>query len=124
VNRYQERIQGYPEGIGKYHTQHLKSLVSKLFAESKNGRYLLNDITDWDERLNSVSIVAIFKALQSRDVTHRLGEFQIPVLVINGEFNNALSQGREMAQKIRGAVHKVIPGAGHACCLEDPSAFD
>jgi hypothetical protein len=23
-----------------------------------------------------------------------------------------------------GAVHKVLPGTGHACCLEDPAGFD
>ena len=29
-----------------------------------------------------------------------------------------------MSQKIGGAEHDVIPSAGHACCLEDPAAFD
>ena len=65
-----------------------------------------------------------FKALQNRDVTHRLGELQMPVLVINGEFDNALSRSHEMAQNIHGESHHMIPGTGHACCLEDPVAFD
>jgi pimeloyl-ACP methyl ester carboxylesterase len=29
-----------------------------------------------------------------------------------------------MSTKIAGAEHQVIAGAGHACCLEDPAAFD
>jgi len=29
-----------------------------------------------------------------------------------------------MSTKIAGAEHHVILGAGHACCLEDPAAFD
>jgi len=29
-----------------------------------------------------------------------------------------------MSQKIHGAVHQIIPGAGHACCLENPMIFD
>ena len=122
--RYQERIEGYRGGIEKYHIQHLKALVSKAFSESSLGRYLLNNFTDWDKRLNAGSIVEIFKALQSRDVTHRLGELKMPVLVVNGEFDNSLVRSRETAQKIRGAVHHILPGTGHACCLEDPMTFD
>jgi pimeloyl-ACP methyl ester carboxylesterase len=48
----------------------------------------------------------------------------MPVLVVNGEFDNSLPRSREMAQRISSAVHRVIPGVGHACCLEDPVAFD
>jgi pimeloyl-ACP methyl ester carboxylesterase len=29
-----------------------------------------------------------------------------------------------MAKKITGVEHHIISGAGHACCLEDPAAFD
>ena len=123
-NRYQQRIDGYKEGIEKYHIQHLRALVSEDFSKSKLGRYLLNQFTDWDGRLNAESIIEIFKALQNRDVTDRLGELKMPVLVMNGEFDNSLRRSREMAQKIRGAAHHTIPGAGHACCLEDPAAFD
>jgi pimeloyl-ACP methyl ester carboxylesterase len=25
---------------------------------------------------------------------------------------------------VPGAVHKVLPGTGHACCIEDPAGFD
>ena len=122
--RYQQRIEGYMEGVEKYHIQHLKALVIKAFFESRLGHYLLGNFTDCDKRLNAGSIAEIFKALQNRDVTHRLGELKMPVLVVNGEFDNSLVRGREMAQKIRGGVHQIIPGAGHACCLEDPAAFD
>ncbi|MFQ5903020.1 MAG: alpha/beta fold hydrolase, partial [Candidatus Binatia bacterium] len=122
--RYQERIAGYGQGVETYHLQHLNLLVSKEFSQSKLGRYLLSHFTDWDKRLNAASIAEIFKALQNREVTHRLGELKMPVLVVNGEFDNSLVRSRETAQKIRGAVHQMIPGAGHACCLEDPAAFD
>jgi pimeloyl-ACP methyl ester carboxylesterase len=25
---------------------------------------------------------------------------------------------------VPGAVHKILPGTGHACCIEDPAEFD
>lgn len=122
--RYQERIEGYREGVEKYHIQHLKALVSKGFSESRLGRYLLGNFTEWDKKLDGGAIIEIFKALQNRDVTDRLGELKMPVLVVNGELDNSLIRSREMSQRIAGAAHRVIPGTGHACCLEDPAAFD
>jgi len=122
--RYQERIDGYTEGVKKYHIQHLRALASQNFSESKLGSFLLRNFTDWDKRLNGASIQDIFNALQNRDLISRLGELKMPVLVINGEFDNSLPRSREMSRRIAGAIHRMIPGTGHACCLEDPAAFD
>jgi pimeloyl-ACP methyl ester carboxylesterase len=36
----------------------------------------------------------------------------------------SLKRGTETASMIPGAQHVVIPGTGHACCIEDPAAFD
>jgi len=47
-----------------------------------------------------------------------------PTLVINGAHDVSLERGRETALLIPGARHVVIPGSGHACCIEDPAAFD
>jgi 3-oxoadipate enol-lactonase len=48
----------------------------------------------------------------------------MPVLIMNGEFDNSLKRSQEMSTRIAGAEHRMIPGAGHACCLEDPATFD
>ena len=124
-DRYQARIDGYMnEGVPRYHIQHLSSLVSKDFPQTKLGKYLLSLHTEMDSRLHAPAIAEIFRALQSRDFTARLPELKMPVLIMNGEFDNALSRSREMGQKIAGAEHHVIAGTGHACCLEDPATFD
>jgi pimeloyl-ACP methyl ester carboxylesterase len=124
-DRYQSRIDGYmQQGVEKFHIQHLTDLVSKDFPKSKLGKYLLGMHTEMDSRLSAPAIAEIFHALQNRDVTSRLSELKMPVLIINGEFDNSLKRSKEMSTKIAGAEHHVIPGAGHACCLEDPAAFD
>ena len=56
--------------------------------------------------------------------TGRLDEMKVPTLVINGEFDRSLSAGQRTASLIPGAMHKILPGAGHACCIEDPAGFD
>ena len=124
-DRYQARIDGYMnEGVPRYHIQHLTSLVSKEFPQNKLGKYLLSLHTEVDSRLSAPAIAEIFRALQDRDFTPRLPELKMPVLIMNGEFDNALSRSREMSKKIAGAEHHVVAGTGHACCLEDPATFD
>ena len=124
-DRYQSRIDGYmKQGVAKFHIQHLTDLVSKDFPQTKMGRYLLGMHTKMDTRLSAPAIAEIFHALQNRDLTPRLPELKMPVLIMNGEFDNSLKRSKEMSTKITGAEHQVIPGAGHACCLEDPATFD
>jgi len=124
-DRYQSRIDGYmKQGVDRFHIQHLTDLVSKDFAQSKRGKYLLGMHTEMDSRLSAPAIAEIFHALQNRDFTSRLSELKMPVLIMNGEYDNSLKRSKEMSTKITGAEHHVIPGAGHACCLEDPATFD
>jgi 3-oxoadipate enol-lactonase len=124
-DRYQARIDGYMnEGVSNYHIQHLTSLVSKDFPQTKMGKYLLGMHTEMGARLSAPAIAQIFHALQNRDLTERLPELKMPVLIMNGEFDNSLKRSKEMSMKIAGAEHHVIPGAGHACCLEDAATFD
>jgi 3-oxoadipate enol-lactonase len=124
-DRYQSRIDGYMnEGVSAYHIQHLTSLVRKGFPQTKLGKYLLGMHTEMDARLSAPAIAEIFHALQNRDLTARLPELKMPVLIVNGEFDNSLKRSQQMSTKIAGAEHRIIPGAGHACCLEDPVTFD
>lgn len=124
-DRYQSRIDGYmQQGVEKFHIQHLTDLVSKDFPQTKLGKYLLGMYTELDSRLSAPAIAAIFNALQNRDLTARLPELKMPVLIINGEFDNSLKRSKEMSTRIAGAEHHVIPGVGHGCCLEDPATFD
>jgi pimeloyl-ACP methyl ester carboxylesterase len=124
-DRYQSRIDGYmKQGLDRFHIQHLADLVSKDFAQSKRGKYLLGMHTEMDARLSAPAIAEIFNALQNRDLTARLPELKMPVLIMNGEFDNSLKRSKEMSTRIAGAEHHVIFGAGHACCLEDPATFD
>jgi pimeloyl-ACP methyl ester carboxylesterase len=57
-------------------------------------------------------------------MTPRLRSMKVPTLVINGEYDNSLKAGQHTASLIPGAVHKILPKTGHACCIEDPAGFD
>ena len=120
-----ERIHGYTKmGVEKYHIQHLRELVAPGFPETNLGRYLLNTFVEREPWLSGESIAQIFRARGGTDMAPRLGSMQIPTLVINGEYDNSLAAGKKTASLIPGAVHKILPNSGHACCIEDPAGFD
>ncbi len=123
-SRYQGRIDGYRRDLGDYHIKHLRELVAPAFADSRLGRHLLNMWVEREPRLKGEAIAQVFMAGNHTDTTERLPTMKPPLLVINGEFDNSLPAGKRTASLVPGAVHKVLPGTGHACCIEDPAGFD
>jgi 3-oxoadipate enol-lactonase len=123
-SRYQGRIDGYRKDLGEYHIRHLRELVAPAFADSPLGRHLLNMWVERDPRLKGEAIAQVFMAGNHTDNTGRLAAMKVPLLVINGELDHSLPAGQRTASLVPGAVHKVLPGTGHACCLEDPAGFD
>lgn len=72
------------------------------------------------------SAVDLFRAFLRYDVTSGLGRVRAPALVVVGE-EDALKPRRlagELAERIAGAEFLIIPGAGHALCLERPAEFN
>ncbi len=123
-SRYQQRIDGYTRDLSNYHLKHMHLLVQPEFAASRLGAYLLNRYVERQPRLDGYAIAEVFKAANSTSTIDRLGSMRPPTLVINGEFDHSRPAGEETARLIPGAVHKVLPGTNHACCLEDPAGFD
>jgi 3-oxoadipate enol-lactonase len=122
--RYKGRIEGYRGNLAAYHPKHIRELVRPEFADSRIGRHLLGMFLERGPRLKGEAIAQVFMAGNHTEMTGRLATMKVPTLVINGEFDNSRPAGEHTASLIPGAVHKVLPGTGHACCLEDPAGFD
>jgi 3-oxoadipate enol-lactonase len=123
-DRYQKRIEGYRNNLADYHIKHMRDLVHPQFAHSKLGRHLINLFVERAPRLEGEAIAQVFMAGNHTDTTARLPALKVPTLVINGEFDHSLAAGRRTAGLVPGAVHKILPATGHACCIEDPAGFD
>jgi len=123
-DRYIKRVEGYRANLADYHMEHMRELVAPEFAESRLGRHLLTMFVEREPRLNGEAIARVFMAGNSTDTTERLPQMKVPTLVINGEFDHSRNAGKRTASLVPGAVHKVLPGTGHACCIEDPAGFD
>jgi pimeloyl-ACP methyl ester carboxylesterase len=71
------------------------------------------------------SLGAAFAGMAGRDFAERLSTYPGPVLILNGERDSTSrrSQAKFMA-RLRHARAQVIPGAGHACNLDQPEAYN
>jgi 3-oxoadipate enol-lactonase len=123
-DRFGQRIEGYSSDLRNYHLKHMHLLVQEGFSSSRLGSYLLNSYVERQPRLDGNAIAQVFRAANGTTMTDRLYTMRVPTLVINGETDYSRPGGEETARLIPGAVHRVLPGTGHACCIEDPAGFD
>ncbi len=123
--RIQHRIDGYTSpDLAAYRAAHMRELFAPGFTQTRAGRWAMETFCENSHALSGQSIAQIFRARAACNMTPRLGRIKVPTLVVNGAHDLSLEAGRETARGIAGARHVVIPEAGHACCLEDPHAFD
>jgi 3-oxoadipate enol-lactonase len=119
------RVAGYTStDLKGYQRSHIRELVAPGFPETPLGRWVLDLFTEHTHTLSGRCIANIFKAREACDMRARLGQMKPPTLVINGEHDVSLQRGGETASLIPGAKHVILPGTGHACCIEDPAAFE
>ena len=123
-SRHEQRIKGYTTNLPDYHIKHMHQLVAPTFPETPRGQYLLNMFVEREPRLDGEAIACVFRAGNGTDMTDRLLEMRVPTIVINGEFDHSLPAGQKSAALIPHGIHEILPGTGHACCLEDPAGFD
>lgn len=69
---------------------------------------------------------AAMRALARFDVRSRLSEIRTPTLIVSGERDTTvpLNTQLSLARSIPGALHQIIPNAGHAVTVEKPAEFN
>lgn len=112
-----------PDVVG-YQLEHLKSVVAPQFPGTRLGEWMLKVFNETADRLSGPSCGELIRARMASDMRAGLAGMKVPTLVVNGEYDVSFQSGAYTAANIPGAVRTVIPGAGHACLIEDPMAFD
>lgn len=123
--RAQPRIDGYRgEAFVDYRRSHTIECLAPGFADTERGAWIVDLFSDTSNALSGLSISRNFEARRDCDLSAGLADMRMPVLVINGEHDNSLEAGRATAAGIPGARHAIIAATGHACCIENPEAFE
>jgi L-proline amide hydrolase len=74
--------------------------------------------------MNGPSEFHVVGPLKDWDITDRLGEIQIPTLVITGEFDEATPAiNKRVSEAIPGAESVIYPGGSHMAHVEDPEGY-
>lgn len=88
------------------------------------------EVRQWRRRMmanDRRAIAAFGHGIFGREsVHHRIGAIRVPTLVVVGEQDipTPPAKARRIAERIPGAVLKVIPDAGHLCTIEEPAAVN
>jgi len=127
--QFDHRIAGYrthhSDGTLKnYHLGHLRHGVTRAWADTPIGRYLLAGFVERGGSLDPECIAQVFQALTVSDLTPKLPAYRTPTLIVNGEHDSALPGGKRTAGLIAHAEHRILAGTGHCCFLEDPDHFN
>ncbi len=120
------RIRGFMEtqDLEAFLAGYIRELVAPDYPATHLGDWALRLFTQQARHLNQHAIAQIHRARARCDLSDRLSAIRLPTMVINGQFDNSLAAGRHTAHAIASARHVVLAGAGHACPIEDPAAFN
>ncbi|MFM1816816.1 MAG: hypothetical protein RLZ98_3511 [Pseudomonadota bacterium] len=122
INAYLEHQKN--DTLGEYHLGHLRHGVTKEWAETPIGRYLIDGFARRGKTIDSRALVHLFRVLQESDITGKLPACKVPILIVNGEHDSARSGGARTHELFPHIAQKILPGTGHCCMLEDPAGFD
>lgn len=77
-------------------------------------------------QLDMAAVLELFDCFQRLDITADLKRIQVPTLVMVGEEDILKPRyySEIIAREIKGAQLVVVPGSGHALCLEKPTLFN
>ena len=74
--------------------------------------------------MNGPSEFHVVGMLKQWDITHRLGEIDVPTLVVSGEFDEATPAiNRTVSSRIPGAESVIYPRGSHMAHAEDPEGY-
>lgn len=118
------RVADYRQhGIG-YRHQHALEGLSPDFAQTPVARWLATLFTERNGTADLDTIITMFEALGVSDPAWLHAELRAPVLILNGSLDRNHDAGRALRDRLPDAELVTIEGAGHACHIEQPWAFD
>jgi pimeloyl-ACP methyl ester carboxylesterase len=116
------RIRNYRELGVAYRWQYTFEDFSPAFRSTHLAHYFASLFAERNEHADVSSII---RQLEAERLDERAySEISCPTLILTGTEDNAHRPALALKDRIPGCELKVLPGAGHACQLEQPWLFD
>src|SRR3546814_4979471 len=121
---FSARIRAYREEGMDYRWRFTFQDFSPAFRANPLAEYFANIFKQRDDLCDVDSIVYQFEALSSTDLKGYYNRVRSPVLILTGTEDHIHALAFALRDEIPGSELKILPGAGHACHIEQPWLFD
>jgi pimeloyl-ACP methyl ester carboxylesterase len=118
------RIEAYTANGIDYRWPYTFEDLSPSFRASPLARYFAELFTERNATADLQSILYQFEAMQRNDADDHYDRIKCPTIILTGTEDSAHASALELKQRIPECELKIIPGAGHACQIEQPWLFD
>jgi pimeloyl-ACP methyl ester carboxylesterase len=117
-------IDGYRQQGPAYRSQFGRAVLSEAFRDTPLAQYLLDILLERNNLVDVPSIVRQFEALERPRGPQFFTSLACPALILSGTEDMAHPRASKLQEMMPNSELRTLPGAGHACHLEQPWLFD
>lgn len=123
TERREMRIRNYREQGIEYRWHYTLEDFSPAFRSSQLAQYFADLFAERNDLADVPSIIRQFEARETLPETFYTA-IECPALIVTGSEDNAHRAALLLRERIPGCDLRTVPGAGHACQMEQPWLFD
>jgi pimeloyl-ACP methyl ester carboxylesterase len=120
----QRRIDNYTAEGTDYRWRYTFEDLSPAFRATPLAHFFANLFTERNEHADVQTIIHQFKALQQPSPDGHYENIACPTIILTGSEDGSHQRAFALQERIKNCELKVLPGAGHACQLEQPWLYD
>ncbi|HEY3916657.1 MAG TPA: alpha/beta hydrolase [Stellaceae bacterium] len=120
----QRRIDGYTRDGVAHRWGYTFEDLSPAFRATPLAHYFAELFTERNDTADAATIIHQFRALQQQEPEGHFERVACPTVILTGNEDTAHPSAFALQQRIPKSELRVLPGAGHACYLEQPWLFD
>jgi pimeloyl-ACP methyl ester carboxylesterase len=120
----QRRIDNYTAEGTDYRWRYTFEDLSPAFRATPLAHFFANLFTERNEQADVQTIIHQFKALQQPSPDGHYENIACPTIILTGSEDGSHQRAFALQERIPNCELKVLPGAGHACQLEQPWLYD
>jgi len=119
-----QRIAAYKRHGIDYRWRYTFEDLSPAFRSNPLATFFADMFTERNAQSDLDSIVRQFEALGQPDADDHETKIACPTIILTGTEDNAHQGAFDLQNRIKNCALKALPGAGHACHMEQPWLFN
>jgi pimeloyl-ACP methyl ester carboxylesterase len=120
----QRRIDAYGEHGVDFRWAYTFEDLSPAFRTTPLASYFATLFTERNASADAATIIHQFRALQEPYAEGHFERIACPTLILTGTEDSAHQSAFALQKRVPGCALEILPGAGHACYIEQPWLFD